>query len=491
VKKIIIILVLVFACILCSCNYENIDEDSLQVFIKFIGEDNFSLILEKIQEKIEERASLPQCCFKWDKWIIVEEATCIAEGIRTHKCSCGKASPSSYYKSSHRTETTVTDGRVIVFCFDCNQEVLNCDYIEGSKGLGIRNGVVWGVGECTDSEIVIPSYYDGYAVTVVQWGGFNFDSEISSIVIPDSIVRIDDGAFNALSNLKSVEMGDGVVSIADNVFRGCSNLEYLKLSRNLKKIGEFCFNDCNSLKYLEIPDTLTDIGYGTFYHENIGIQAYNQYKNGYYIGNPQNPYMMLVVTDGDITTLELHPDTQRIHIDEMNDPFVRGVDLQNIFVPEENVYFKSVDGVLYSKDGKTLIAYPRDKESECFIVPNEVIEIGQSAFGGARNLKEVILSETLIIIGDRAFQDSSLIESIRIPNKVEHIGKLAFYDCLELSNITIPTSIKSIGYEAFGGYNNNPITINYSGTQEEWEKVSKDEMWNAYIGEYSIAFQGK
>lgn len=490
-KKIFLILVLVFACILSSCDYENIDEDFLAGLGEYIGEDGVQSIVEQIQNYIEEQSSLPRCCFKWEKWIIVEEATCATRGIRTHKCLCGKSSPSSYYESSHRTETTVNDGRVIVFCFDCNQEVLNCDYVEGSKGLSINNGMVWGVGECTDSEIVIPSYYNGYAVTVIQWDAFNHGVEsISSIVIPDSVVRIDDGAFRGLSNLKSIEMGDGVVSIGDDVFGWCSNLEYIKLSKNLRRIGEFCFNDCTSLKYLEVHDALTDIGDGTFYHENIGVKAYNQYKNGYYIGNPKNPYMMLVVTDRDITTLELHPDTQRIHIDDMNDPFVYGVNLQNIFVPKENEYYKSVDGVLYSKDGKTLIAYPRDKEGECFIIPDEVIEIGQKAFFGAFNLKEVILPESLVIIGDSAFKNCVLIETITLPSKVEYIGKLAFFTCYKLSSIIIPTSVKNIEFEAFGEYN-NPFTIYYGGTQEEWAKILKDERWNADIGEYSIVFQGE
>ena len=80
-------------------------------------------------------------------------------------------------------------------------------------------------------------------------------------------------------------------------------------------------------------------------------------------------------------------------------------------IADSNSKFKTVDGVLYSEDGKVLYIYPKSKESTDFIVNATVTEIAYRAF--YQDEKQVSALETLTIAGvvtirDQAFENSSI-----------------------------------------------------------------------------------
>lgn len=103
--------------------------------------------------------------------------------------------------------------------------------------------------------------------------------------------------------------------------------------------------------------------------------------------------------------------------------------LKNITVDPENPYLKDVDGVLYTKDGKTLIKAPCQKEGK-YIVPEGVEKIETGAFQNS-HLEEVILPKSLNEIGYSAFQYSSL-KKMTVPEGVTKIEDSVFCDCTQL-----------------------------------------------------------
>lgn len=105
--------------------------------------------------------------------------------------------------------------------------------------------------------------------------------------------------------------------------------------------------------------------------------------------------------------------------------FSRVNSLNNILVDDNNNYFKSIDGILYSKDGILLHSYPSGKNSNNFVIPNNVEEINEYAFSYNHNLTRVIFPDSLKIIGNRAFYGSK-IRGIIIPSNVTSIGNEAF-----------------------------------------------------------------
>ena len=100
--------------------------------------------------------------------------------------------------------------------------------------------------------------------------------------------------------------------------------------------------------------------------------------------------------------------------------------LTNINVDKANKSYKSIDSVLFTKDGKTLIVYPAGNAGTMYTIPSGVTSIG-----------------------DYAFWDCRSLTSTEIPNSVTSIGDFAFTGCTNLTSIEIPSSVTSIGDSAF------------------------------------------
>lgn len=125
--------------------------------------------------------------------------------------------------------------------------------------------------------------------------------------------------------------------------------------------------------------------------------------------------------------------------------------LKKITVDERNMHFKSVDDILYTKDGKKLIQYNLASENSSFIVPQGVEYIGSGAFANANSLIEVTLPDTVVSIYGEAFRWCEELVSIRMSATLETIASFAFDRCVKLQNIYIPTATRTIWGDSFRG----------------------------------------
>lgn len=170
------------------------------------------------------------------------------------------------------------------------------------------------------------------------------------------------------ASIRSAINGYPVKRIKDDAFAYCYNLKSVTIPVTIEHIGDNAFYDCENLVSIQIPKSVKYIGKNTF-------------KNC--------------------------------------------VKLESITVANDNQNFKSVDGVLLSKDGKVLLCYPQNKAGEQFVVPPDVEVVVEYAVSNAKNLKTVVLLEGLKVILDYAFFNVN-IESVRIPESVNYIGEYAF-----------------------------------------------------------------
>ena len=102
--------------------------------------------------------------------------------------------------------------------------------------------IVTGIGTCSDSNIVIPSTYNGRPV-----------------------VAIGDWAFYSCSGLLSVSIPEGVMEIGEKAFRNCSGLTFIDIPNGVTAIGAFAFGDCMKLATINIPASVTTIDTKAFY----------------------------------------------------------------------------------------------------------------------------------------------------------------------------------------------------------------------------------
>lgn len=132
-------------------------------------------------------------------------------------------------------------------------------------------------------------------------------------------------------------------------------------------------------------------------------------------------------------------------------PFEYCLNLTKITVSSDNKNYQSIDGNLYSKDGKTLIQYACGKTDTSFTIPNSVTSIGGRAFAGCSSLTSIEIPDSVTSIGDWAFSNCVSLTSIEIPNNVTSIGNCVFAACSSLTSIEIPDGVTSIGGAAFNG----------------------------------------
>ena len=106
-------------------------------------------------------------------------------------------------------------------------------------------------------EIVIPSKYKNYTVTIINGKfvgeGFANCTNLEKIIIPDSITTIDSLAFSGCSSLTSITIPSSVTRIGDDAFNACFSLESIVIPDSVTSIGQQAFSFCSSLTiYCEV-----------------------------------------------------------------------------------------------------------------------------------------------------------------------------------------------------------------------------------------------
>ena len=155
-------------------------------------------------------------------------------------------------------------------------------------------------------------------------------------------------------------------------------------------------------------------------------------------------------------------------------------------VDSANRYYKAVDGVLFSKDGKKLCLYPANKAGESYTVPAGTETVEQAAFYKNTALKTLVISEGVEGIKYMAFAEASVLTTVNFSSTVTTIDSFAFANCTNLTSVTfeeglvdiytgafegdtkladvvLPSSVKVIAYYAFDGC----PTVHYLGAESD------------------------
>ena len=151
--------------------------------------------------------------------------------------------------------------------------------------------------------------------------------------------------------------------------------------------------------------------------------------------------------------------------------------LVSVTVDKDNPNYKTVDGNLYSSDGKTFVMYMPGKSDTSFTVPAGVNAIGDYAFYYATSLERIELPSELLSIGERSFYGCSALTSAVIPDSVTTIGVMAYASCTSLSRVTLGRNLTTVKDYAFDSCNALTLVINRSSLN--LKKGSYDYGWVA------------
>ena len=200
------------------------------------------------------------------------------------------------------------------------------------------------------------------------------------LIIPDTykdkpVVEVGKYAFRGSNNIIKVDIGDNVTSIHDFAFGSNNLLKEVVLGKSVIEYFWYPFSYCSNLKTVVLKGTRVDPGH-----------------------------------------------------------FVGSNNWSEIKLSEDNVNVKVIDNILYSEDGKTILACPIGRVGK-FIVPVGVEKIGEKAFSNS-NIEVFDTGENLKSIGMQAF-NSSNVKEIIIRESVNEIGGYAFIHCYNLKTITL------------------------------------------------------
>ena len=137
---------------------------------------------------------------------------------------------------------------------------------------------------------------------------------------------------------------------------------------------------------------------------------------------------------------------------------------ENIEVDSENQYYKTIDGILYSKNGKTLLKCPNHR-TEDVVIPDGVERIAPHAFESCR-FQSVSMPDTLKQIGKLAFLSCQNLKHVDLGNGITRLGSEQtkdtgiFDSCKNLHSITFPKPLKVIGAGAFKNSGLQEIQLN-------------------------------
>lgn len=319
--------------------------------------------------------------------------------------------------------------------------------INGKKGTVINTGAF---ASCRD----VTSIFISATVTEVRNGGaFIFADSIEAFTVAEDsehFCAVDGVLFSKdmkmLMRYPTVKEGDYI--IPDTVesfgsgFSFCTGLTGVEIPVHITEIGS-AFQGCKALRSLDIPDGVTYLMSGAFQ----GCKAMTSIKL---------PASLEEVGDGK----------------NSGGLFAGCSSLTDISLSEDNEHYKTVDGVLLTKDGKELIDFPRGRTGS-FTVPEEVETIWYSAFSECA-LTSVVIGDNVTDVGGMQLYESDKLESIYIGGDAyacsgtlciycdnlkeavigEGVTQLVgqtFEGCGSLEYLYIPASVTTINGRAFTG----------------------------------------
>ena len=286
----------------------------------------------------------------------------------------------------------------------------------------------------------IPEEIDGKPVTEIGDAAFMNCAYLTAIDVPSHVTKIGESAFSSCPMLCQVSLPEGLTELGKGVFESCTMLSQVTLPEGVASIGDYAFQNCQVLEQAKLPASCTTLGKYVF----DGCQA--------------------------LTALD---------------------------VAEGNTAYLSQDGVLFTKDGETLVRYPQAKAEtaytvpegcrtladwsfigsttleqinidgvtsigeDCFyyctslksiVIPDGVAELNGAVFGYCLSLEEVKLPATIWKLGDHCFYSCAKLNKIDLPEGLTTLGDQCFYNCVSLLEMNLPQTITEIGDQAIGYY---------------------------------------
>lgn len=397
-----------------------------------------------------------------------------------------------------------TNGVCICGAFEPPTGTQGLNYYILENGTGVTVG---GIGNATDTDIVISPYYCGKPVTKISFSAFNRNDKITSVTIPATVTNIENNAFYGCWLLKkftvdennpvyssqdgiiynkdktefiivpfalenAVTIPDGITEIPARAFdEGCEKLPSITLHENITAIGDYAFYSCESLTEIVIPDKVTTIGECAFQYcrglkkvilpancESIGKQAFDGLTDLTEIVIPESVAYVGQYTFSNCSGLTVYceateqPDGwnaewNKVSYEEYYAPAVWNC--KNNDVATDGFVYRYIDGIRYALKDNLATVVRQPKSIKEATIPASV----------SYNNKTYKVTE----VGNMAFSNCHSLTKAVLPDSITAINDLSFGYCENLAEFTMPKELRTIGNDAFRECSLLPDLVFYDG----------------------------
>ena len=240
-----------------------------------------------------------------------------------------------------------------------------------------------------------------FSVTAVADNGFENNTNLTTVTLPESVKTVGNKAFYGCSKLSAVTF-NGQTAIGDEAFRNCTSLINVSLPSGLKTIGDRAFQNANSITQIEFKDGI----------ESIGAFSFMDCKA--------------------LTAVRLPNTTKSIGTSA----------------------FENCIKLTYASLGDNLTSLGNSAFRNCSVlteisIPGTTVTVGEKAFQNCRTLALATLNSGITTIGGFCFDGCSELLSMTIPGTVRTIGGGSFNGCIALTSLTFGNSQYSVEIPQF------------------------------------------
>lgn len=298
---------------------------------------------------------------------------------------------------------------------------------------------------------------------------FNECRSLPSVKFPSALTKIGEDAFYYCISFTEIELPDSVTEVSSEAFRKCETLTKVRLSKSLEKYGYKVFSGCKLLTDIEVSEE------NRVFKSTEGI-VYS-YDGKTLVEAPCGRYFKKLVLNDDVTTIRAYSFYREYNgDDEEYIDTISSIDFKNVekigayaFANRNSIrevklpsslkeisstafyYCQKIkkysikncenyitqDDVLFTKDKKTIVAYPTDREKHTYKIPEGTENLGDYSFSYCFSLHEIEIPESLKTVGNYCFyMTSTVIGSIHFGKNLKSIGKYCFSNCAGIEEIT-------------------------------------------------------
>lgn len=332
--------------------------------------------------------------------------------------------------------------------------------------------------------------------SIGKFAFFNCKS-LTSIELNHGVGKIGRSAFQNCEALKDITLHYGVSEIAPWTFAGCKQLKSVDIPNGVKHIGHQAFAECVMLEKIETLSSNTTLGYEVFLRVNpkcvITVPLYcdEEYKsqgqwnnfnirvnderifsfNGIKYKEKESNILLVAKNESFYGHAKLDAEInfmgRNLVVEEIEEQaFARNDRLASVYIPASierigtgafaacaklqyfttdnmvNCKFEAKNGVLFSKSGDTLIAYPAANDKSAFSIPATVAKIADYAFSSFQSLERITFCNKEIKIGENVFLEAAVgnccafvpKEADKLKKKLSSIG---FKEIVDSNKITV------------------------------------------------------